>query len=59
MFSTLDMLPTLANLASVELPKNAIDGMDVWDLISGKENTKNPHEYYAFSNDKNFENIEK
>ena len=57
MFSTLDMLPTLANLASVELPKTEIDGKDVWDLISGKEDTKNPHEYYAFSNGKNFESV--
>jgi len=55
MFNSIDLLPTLCKLASVDLPKSTIDGKDVWDLISGKENVKNPHEYYAFSTGKNLE----
>ena len=57
MFSSIDLLPTLCNLASVELPKNTIDGMDLWNVISGKDNAINPHEYYAFSTGKNFESV--
>lgn len=54
---TIDLLPTLCRLANVPLPKNEIDGADVWDLISGKAGAKNPHEYYAFSTNQNFEAI--
>jgi arylsulfatase A len=54
---TIDLLPTLAHLTSTKLPANEIDGRDVWPLITGDPNAKNPHEYYAFSNGKNFEGI--
>ncbi len=54
---TIDLLPTLAHLTGTKLPANEIDGRDVWPLISGDPNAKNPHEYYAFSNGKNFEGI--
>jgi len=52
---TIDLLPTLCRLADVALPENEIDGKDVWDLISGKDGAKNPHEYYAFTTNQNFE----
>jgi len=52
---TIDILPTLCRLANVALPENEIDGKDVWDLICGKDGTKNPHEYYAFTTNQNFE----
>lgn len=52
---TIDILPTLCSLAKIELPKNEIDGKDVWNLIIGNNNVKNPHEYYAFSTNQNFE----
>lgn len=54
---TIDMLPTLCHLANVPLPENEIDGANVWDLISGKEGVQNPHEYYAFTNNSNFEAV--
>ncbi len=54
---TVDLLPTLCKLAGVPLPGNEIDGKNVWDLITGVEGAKNPHEYYAFSNGQNFEGV--
>ena len=57
MFSSIDILPTLSHLTSVDLPKNEIDGLNVWDLISGKKDATNLHEYYAFSTGKNFESV--
>ncbi len=56
-FLTIDLLPTLCNVAGVPLPDSEIDGKNVWDLISGKEGAVNPHEYYAFSNNRNFESV--
>ncbi len=47
-FSTIDFLPTLAHLAGAELPENEIDGKNVWPLIRGDRDAKNPHDYYAF-----------
>lgn len=45
---TIDILPTLAKLAGAELPKNKIDGMDIWPLISAQPNAKSPQEAYYF-----------
>ena len=57
MFSSIDILPTLSALTSVELPKNEIDGKNVWNLISGEKDAANPQPYYAFSTNKNLESI--
>ncbi len=54
---TVDMLPTMARLAGAKLPANPIDGLDVWDLASGKPGAKNPHEYYPFSTGSRFEGV--
>ncbi len=54
---TVDLLPTLCFLAGIPLPENEIDGKNVWDLITGVEGAKNPHDYYAFSNGRNFEGV--
>lgn len=57
MWSTIDVLPTLASLAGAELPANEIDGRDVWDLIRGVKGARNPREYYAFSTNSTFEGV--
>jgi arylsulfatase A-like enzyme len=56
-FGSVDLLPTLCKLAGIALPENEIDGENVWGLISGQEGAKNPHAYYAFSNNQNFEGV--
>jgi len=54
---TIDLLPTIAKLAGAKLPKNPIDGLDVWHLIIDKNGAQNPHRYYAFSTNKTFEGL--
>ena len=34
---TVDILPTLANLAGATLPQAALDGLDIWPLMTGKK----------------------
>jgi arylsulfatase A-like enzyme len=45
---TIDLLPTFAGLAGAELPKNPIDGKDVWPLLAGTPGAKGPQEAYYF-----------
>jgi len=56
-FCSIDLLPTICHLTRTKLPGNTIDGKNVWNLVTNKQGAKNPHEYYAFSTDKNFEAI--
>lgn len=57
MFCTVDVLPTFAYLAGARLPENPIDGKNVWDIVVGKPDAKNPHDYYPFSTGSNFEGV--
>jgi arylsulfatase A-like enzyme len=54
---SVDLLPTIAHLAGAALPKNPIDGRNLWDLISGKRGALNPHEFYPFCTGANFEGV--
>jgi len=56
-FCSIDILPTFCHLAEAPSPANEIDGKNVWSLISGKTETQNPHDYYAFSTGSNFESV--
>lgn len=54
---TVDVLPTIAQLAGASLPSNPIDGLNLWDLVSGKPDAVNPHEFYPFSTRPHFEGV--
>ncbi|MCG8305951.1 MAG: sulfatase [Cytophagales bacterium] len=57
-FFSVDLLPTLCHLADITLPDTiVVDGKNVWELISGNEHAKNPHDYYPLSTSSNFEGI--
>lgn len=47
MMMTIDLLPTIAQTIGAELPKHDIDGKNVWPLIIGGPEAKNPHDFYA------------
>lgn len=44
----IDILPTLAARIGAELPERPIDGKDIWPIISGEPDAKNPHESYWY-----------
>ncbi len=44
---TIDLLPTIAKLAGAALPKERIDGLDIWPLLT-KRNTQSPHDALYF-----------
>ncbi|MEI7809427.1 MAG: sulfatase-like hydrolase/transferase, partial [Verrucomicrobiota bacterium] len=48
MLMTIDLFPTIAKLVGADLPKNKIDGLDVWPIISRQPGAKNPHDSYWF-----------
>lgn len=54
---SIDLMPTIAQLAGASLPKNPVDGRNVWDLITDQVGARNPHEYYAFSTGPAFEGV--
>ena len=39
MATTMDLLPTIAGLCNAPLPSNPLDGVDIWPVLSGKEET--------------------
>ena len=53
MLETIDLLPTFARLIGGQLPEHKIDGLDVWPIISGQPDAKNPHPGYAFYYEEN------
>jgi arylsulfatase A-like enzyme len=46
--ATIDIFPTLAALIGAQLPPHAIDGLDIWPLISGQPGAQTPHPYYCY-----------
>jgi arylsulfatase A len=58
MASTIDLLPTIANITGAKLPKgHKIDGHDITDLITGQPGATSPHEYFYFYSGKNLRAI--
>jgi arylsulfatase A len=56
-FCSIDILPTVCHLTGAKLPDNEIDGKNVWDLVAGKKDARNPHQYYAFSCEDQLEGV--
>jgi arylsulfatase len=48
MACAIDLLPTFAKLIGAKLPKHKIDGLDIWPLLAGQKDARNPHEAYFF-----------
>ena len=48
MLMTIDLLPTLAKIIGANLPAHPIDGLDVWPILAGQPDAKNPHDAYYF-----------
>ncbi len=47
--STLDLLPTLANLAGTKAPEDRIiDGKNIWPLMAGDKSAKSPHDAFYY-----------
>jgi arylsulfatase A len=45
--STIDLVPTFANLIGAQLPEHAIDGQDVFGLLIGESAVESPHPSFA------------
>lgn len=45
---TIDLLPTFAALIDAPMPPLPIDGLNIWPLLAGDPQAKNPHAYYRF-----------
>lgn len=48
MACAIDLLPTLGNRIGARLPKQRIDGLDIWPLFAGEKDARNPHDVYFF-----------
>lgn len=50
MASTIDLLPTITRLVGGQLPDHALDGKDIWPLMTGAPGAKTPHQAFFFYN---------
>src|SRR5512140_1618774 len=48
--SMMDIFPTVAGLAGAGLPKQQLDGMDIWPLLSGRQDTMERDALLYFDN---------
>ena len=55
--STLDMLPTIAEISGSSLPANKIDGHSILELISGKKDAKSPTKAFYYYKGWNLEAV--
>jgi arylsulfatase A-like enzyme len=56
--STIDLLPTFAQLAGAKLPADrVIDGKDIWPLMSGTPGAKSPHKAFFYYRGNNLEAV--
>jgi len=47
--SVMDLLPTIAHIADIELPQDrVIDGMNIYELFTNPEKAQSPHAFFAY-----------
>jgi len=47
--ATIDLLPTLAYVAGIDLPSDlVIDGKNIWPLMSGQPGARSPHPFFYY-----------
>ena len=46
--STIDLLPTIAEITGAELPQNKIDGLSILPILKDEKNAKSPHDAFYF-----------
>ncbi|MDX1701109.1 MAG: hypothetical protein R3250_10845, partial [Melioribacteraceae bacterium] len=44
--ASIDLLPTLAEVAGAKFPEEELDGKNIIDLFTAKKDAKSPHKYY-------------
>ena len=54
---SIDLMPTIAALAGAETPKTPFDGKDLSDIVTGKADADNPHQYYSFTTGRHFDGV--
>jgi arylsulfatase A-like enzyme len=57
--STIDILPTLAEIAGAGLPEKKIDGISILSLMTGVENTSPRHEFYYYYEQNSLEAVQR
>jgi len=50
MITQMDLLPTVLKLTGASLPAKAIDGSDIWPLMSNQSGAKPPHDAFYYYN---------
>ena len=59
MASTIDLLPTIANLVSTKLPNHIIDGIDITSVLKGDKKSNPRNNFYYYYGDNNLEAVRK
>lgn len=54
-WSSVDILPSLAGLAKAPLPDGEIDGHDIWPIISGQSDAPHPADFIEITNEGEFQ----
>ena len=56
--STIDLLPTIASIVDGDLPDHKIDGVNILEILQGKESEPRDHFFYYYGNN-NLEAVRK
>ena len=59
MASTIDLLPTIANVVSTKLPNHIIDGIDITSVLKGDKKSNPRNNFYYYYGDNNLEAVRK